>query len=352
VTDNGVATDYTPNNVNQYTKVGNTLLTYDTNGNLTSHDATYTYDAQNRLISAAKGGNEVTFAYDPRNRCVKRTINGVPTFFYFDRWDLIDERDASDVQIARYVNGPQMDEILSRNTANGSIYYHHDSIGNVIALTDNTGTVVERYSYDIFGAPTIRDANGTILDASAFGNRFMFTGREFVQQVGVYDFRNRFYSQELGRFLQVDPSGFAAGDYNLYRYVKNNPVNQVDGLGLSTYTLAAVASWLKDQPIPCDLPEINDTGPTPSELPDTPVPPPPPRDCREEKFGCTIEYMAVCGTGGALLAASGVAAGVAPAATAACSIAGAANCYNEETACLAGEPAPSYEPNPYFIYGP
>ena len=175
--DNGVETIYTTNHLNQYTQVGdNTVLTYDDNGNLyttqgdAQGDATYHYDAQNRLISAVKGGNEVRFDYDPKNRCVKRTINGVTTFRYFDGWNLIEERNASDVQ-ARYVNGAQVDEILSRTTADGPLYYHYDSIGNVIALTDSRGFVVETYSYDIFGAPTIRDGNGTILGESAFGNR-------------------------------------------------------------------------------------------------------------------------------------------------------------------------------------
>ena len=37
--------------------------------------------------------------------------------------------------------------------------------------------LIERYSYNVFGQPTIRDANGTEITAIAFGNRFMFTGR-------------------------------------------------------------------------------------------------------------------------------------------------------------------------------
>jgi RHS repeat-associated protein len=233
VIDNDVVTVYTPaNRLNQYNQVGNNDLTYDANGNLaTQGDATYVCDAQNRLISAVKGANEVTFAYDPMNRCVKRIINGIATFRYFDGWNLIDERNDSDVQIARYVNGTQIDEILSRTTADGPKYYHYDSIGNVVALTDSTGTAVERYAYDIFGTPTIRDRNGTILGESAFGNRSMFTGRDFIHELSLYDFRNRFYSPELGRFLQPDPVGFNAGDYNLYRYVGNDPVNRIDPLG-------------------------------------------------------------------------------------------------------------------------
>jgi uncharacterized protein RhaS with RHS repeats len=40
------------------------------------------------------------------------------------------------------------------------------------------------------------------------------------------------YQPELGRFLQPDPKQFAAGDYNLYRYCHNDPVNKTDPMGL------------------------------------------------------------------------------------------------------------------------
>jgi uncharacterized protein RhaS with RHS repeats len=40
------------------------------------------------------------------------------------------------------------------------------------------------------------------------------------------------YQPELGRFLQPDPKEFAAGDYNLYRYCHNDPVNRSDPTGL------------------------------------------------------------------------------------------------------------------------
>ena len=46
------------------------------------------------------------------------------------------------------------------------------------------------------------------------------------------------YQPELGRFLQPDPKEFGAGDYNLYRYCHNDPVNKSDPvMGLVSLTI-------------------------------------------------------------------------------------------------------------------
>jgi RHS repeat-associated protein len=60
----------------------------------------------------------------------------------------------------------------------------------------------------------------------------MFTGREYIQQFGIYEYRARAYYPGLGRFLSEDPKGFDAGDYNLFRYCKNDPEDLTDPTGL------------------------------------------------------------------------------------------------------------------------
>ncbi|MBN2653812.1 MAG: RHS repeat-associated core domain-containing protein [Nitrospirae bacterium] len=68
--------------------------------------------------------------------------------------------------------------------------------------------------------------NGTVL-ATDIKQPYAFTGREYDQETGLYNYRARYYDVNTGRFVSKDPIGFSAGDVNLYRYVGNNPVNRL-----------------------------------------------------------------------------------------------------------------------------
>jgi RHS repeat-associated protein len=225
---------YTANALNQYTNVGGDLVLYDSNGNLTSKGLTssFSYDSKNRLLVAAQGSNTMSVAYDYRNRPVSRTINGKVTHYIYDNWNLIAEYDTSGALQTKYVHGAMVDELLVKIDATGTVYYHHDGLGSTVALSDGSGNLVESYQYDVFGRVTIYDASNSVISVSSVVNRFLFTGREWIQEVGLYDYRNRVYSAELGRFLQTDPIRFGAGDVNLYRYVGNNSVMWTDPTGL------------------------------------------------------------------------------------------------------------------------
>ncbi|MFN3409353.1 MAG: RHS repeat domain-containing protein, partial [Limisphaerales bacterium] len=98
-------------------------------------------------------------------------------------------------------------------------------------LTGWLGHVRERYEYDVYGQPTIRDNAGTVLTALAYGNRFLFQGRDRDPDTGLYNFRFRTDSPTLGRFLQVDPIR-ELGGWNFYSFVFNAPANRMDPTGL------------------------------------------------------------------------------------------------------------------------
>ncbi len=83
-----------------------------------------------------------------------------------------------------------------------------------------------------FGKLFFLAPDGTPRSESAYGVRFLFTGREYLVQVGLYDYRHRAYTPTLGRFLQVDPIDFTGGDFNLYRYCANRVSARIDPHGL------------------------------------------------------------------------------------------------------------------------
>ena len=57
-------------------------------------------------------------------------------------------------------------------------------------------------------------------------------GQEYDADTGLYYYNARWYDAKTGRFTSPDPTGFAAGDVNLYRYVNNSVVNATDPSGL------------------------------------------------------------------------------------------------------------------------
>ena len=129
-------------------------------------------------------------------------------------------------------------------------FYHANAQGNVVALTNASGTIVEKFKYDIYGRLTEAWAwNGSTMvqvvdgDSSDFiemdeyaavsliDNPYLFQGRRLDEESGLYYFRNRQYDPEHGRFISRDPSGPVDGP-NLYAFVNNNPINYIDPMGL------------------------------------------------------------------------------------------------------------------------
>jgi RHS repeat-associated protein len=137
--------------------------------------------------------------------------------------------------------GKGIDEIIERGAYGSDNAWHwyflqQDRNGNVTHLTNygTTVTAVEKYRYDVFGKPTIYNSSNTQLSASAYNNRFLFTGREYAATFGFYEYRARSYHPGLGRSMSEDPKLFDADDYNLFRYCHNDPIDFTDPMGLET----------------------------------------------------------------------------------------------------------------------
>nr|WP_250564781.1 RHS repeat-associated core domain-containing protein [Adonisia turfae] len=124
------------------------------------------------------------------------------------------------------MHGPNVDQILAEETANGDVRWAlTDHQGSVRDVIDNQGTVLNHITYNSFGQVT-SETNPDI------DFRFGYTGRELDEATGLMYYRARYYDPAVGTFVSEDPLGFDAGDANLYRYVFNSPTNFTDPSGL------------------------------------------------------------------------------------------------------------------------
>ena len=211
---------YASNALNQYIVAGGATLTYDTRGNLIGDGSwTYGYDVENHLVSASKSGIAATYAYDALGRRGAKTVNGVTTFYASVGDQEIAEYDGSGTLTRRYVYGPGLDEPLAMMTTAGASYHLTDALGSVIGLVDGTGTLIEKHAYTAYG------------QTPAGTTPWLYAGRRYDEETGLYHNRARAYSPLLGRFLQADPIG-TKGGINLYAYVGNDPLNGTDPMGL------------------------------------------------------------------------------------------------------------------------
>jgi RHS repeat-associated protein len=98
-------------------------------------------------------------------------------------------------------------------------YLHSDHQGSIIAHSD-TGGGYAKLTYDPYGIPGVANID-----------RFGYTGQTWLKEIGLDYYKARVYSPGLGRFLQTDPI-YYKGDFNLYAYAGNDPVDNADPTGM------------------------------------------------------------------------------------------------------------------------
>ncbi|NJL05721.1 MAG: RHS repeat-associated core domain-containing protein [Chloroflexaceae bacterium] len=105
------------------------------------------------------------------------------------------------------------------------LWYHHDGLGSVVALTNDAGELVTAYEYDEYGM---------LLAGNTALNSYTYTGQPYDRTTGLYHFYARSYDPVNGVWLQQDPYRGTHGDpisQMRYMYVGGNPVNHWDVMG-------------------------------------------------------------------------------------------------------------------------
>jgi RHS repeat-associated protein len=227
---------------NRLDSAGDTSYSYDADGNRktkvdSTGTTTYYWDPENRLAAVAlpNNGGILYFTYDPFGRRIQKRLyqNGVfttTTNYLYDGANVIEEVDQNGNQVAKYSQGPGIDQPLTITQGGVTSYYQADGLGSISSLTNSEGGITDTYTYDSFGTLTA--------SSGATNNPYLYAGRQYDFETGLYYYRARYYDSSTGRFISEDPSRFGGG-INFYRYAGNSPVDLVDPAGTTTtvYTL-------------------------------------------------------------------------------------------------------------------
>ncbi|MEO7977987.1 RHS repeat-associated core domain-containing protein [Flavobacterium sp.] len=166
---------------------------------------------------------------------------------------------STEITIRTFVGGDAYGAPLytekTKTIASGAItdnkyYLHRDYLGSIIAISDNTGTAVERRQFDAWGNLGKLQKNGVAvtLPANGTGVALMmldrgYTSHEHLAEVGLIHMNGRLYDPVLRSFLMPDnfiqqPEN--TQNYNRYAYVLNNPLMYSDPSGEAYELLAAI----------------------------------------------------------------------------------------------------------------
>jgi RHS repeat-associated protein len=108
---------------------------------------------------------------------------------------------------------------------------HTDHLGTPQAVTDEQQHIVWQARTSPFGKTTVLYAGTTEVNTQPFEMKLRLPGQVFDAETGLNQNYLREYDPELGRYTTADPLGLAGG-VNPYVYVGNNPLTNIDPLGL------------------------------------------------------------------------------------------------------------------------
>jgi RHS repeat-associated protein len=170
----------------------------------------------------------VGYDYNGAGQRVSRTWSNdeIQRNYYWNGWSVVneylDDDNATYYDWERsYVGG-----LAERAYSGGAYaYYFTDHLGSTQALYNEAKTRTGGIDYTAYGAPTFSEG-------AASGITRRYTGHDYDPLTGDYFAPYRFYSPSSHRWLTRDPLGMVDGP-NVYAYVRGNPINTSDPLGLT-----------------------------------------------------------------------------------------------------------------------
>jgi RHS repeat-associated protein len=190
------------------------------------------YNELDQLTACANGAGPWQAHYDPLGRRTRKSWGGrrVEYYWYRDRLEAEVGRDGR-VRVYVYPDAFALVPLVfveyasaEADPASGDVYYlFGDQVGAPLLVEDEAGATAWSATLEPYGRARVDSASRIDLP-------LRFPGHYHDAETGLHYNRHRYYSPELGRYLQSDPVGLAGG-FNLYAYPAN-PLNRVDVQGL------------------------------------------------------------------------------------------------------------------------
>lgn len=192
----------------------------------------YEYNDLDMLVRCHIKGQEWTASYDGLCRRVQKTWQGQTTTYYWDDVRLAAEvRHDGSCRLYIYADETALApfvfveyDSLDAAPESGTRYHiFTNHIGVPIRVEDDAGQPVWSARIDPYGKAHVDP--GSVLEMW-----LRFPGHYFDPETGLHYNRFRYYSPDLGRYIQPDPAG-QIGGINVYAY-PSNPLTVVDINGL------------------------------------------------------------------------------------------------------------------------
>lgn len=228
--------------VNQYSRIGDSHLVHDRNGNLLFRETStgvesYRWDFRNRLVHYQAPANAAEYGYDVLGRRIRRRITGFDATeitYQFYHQQTIEELQSASGLVTETVYANYIDDAIERRTGPIVLTIHQDDQFSTIAITQTDGEILSFVEYKDFGTPHLFSPIRIPLHVGKDSLPVLYDGRHYDFEAGLYDFRTRFFDPASGRFLRRDPVGIwrdpsALG--NGYTFAANSPYSFLDPFG-------------------------------------------------------------------------------------------------------------------------
>src|SRR5260221_14114017 len=144
---------------------------------------TLVFDAWNRLVAVKNGSTTLaSYKFDGLGKRIQETPGSKTPDLLFYNWNVLEERlNGATTADMQYVWNPLETNSLvlrDRSTAhNGTLderlWVQQDANGDVTALVNGSGSVVERYVYDPYGVVTYLNASWSTLGSRAYAANYL-----------------------------------------------------------------------------------------------------------------------------------------------------------------------------------